>query len=133
MKEISREDLYWTLEVVNCELGYNKVKVGDEKKWLEILSTVLEDKLKQMDIDKNINDIQDIYSLRGTCYDSMQQLADKYDVMKALAEDMYKALKSASSYISQNNPHWSAPYHNETTREIIETISKYEQFKENKK
>jgi NTP pyrophosphatase (non-canonical NTP hydrolase) len=47
-----------------------------------------------------------------------------------VAEDMYKALKSASSYISQNNPHWSAPYHNETTREIIEAISKYEQLKE---
>ena len=47
---------------------------------------------------------------------------------KSLAEEMYEALKSASTYISPNNPHWSAPYHNETTREIIEAISEWEKY-----
>jgi hypothetical protein len=113
MKEISREDIIKVNDTVFPE---------NDKKHFDTILQVIEDRLKQVDNDKNINDIQDIYSLRGICYDY------KYDVMKVLAEEMYEALKSASSYISQNNPHWSAPYHNETTREIIETISKWEKY-----
>lgn len=49
--------------------------------------------------------------------------------LASVAEEMADALKDASAYISQNNPHWSAPYHNETTRRIIEALAKFKGIK----
>jgi hypothetical protein len=162
MTAVSREDVIKALDYINNHISFKEARnIGVCKEEITIRQ-VLEDKLKQMDLDKHIKDMQDIYELRGTCYDSMQQLADKYNELKTiaeelklvidvertwsetqkqlheielkdfkkvcdLAEEMYEALKSA--YISQNNPHCSAPYHNETTRKIIGAISKYHQLK----
>jgi hypothetical protein len=159
--KVSREDIIKALEDFNIDIKDCHCEC-DIPNYVGVVRQVLEDKLKQMDLDKHIKDMQDIYELRGTCYDSMQQLADKYNELKTiaeelklvidvertwsetqkqlheielkdfkkvcdLAEEMYEALKSA--YISQNNPHCSAPYHNETTRKIIGAISKYHQLK----
>jgi Mg2+ and Co2+ transporter CorA len=47
---------------------------------------------------------------------------NKIDKLEAENTRLRDALKSASTYISQNNTHWNAPYHNETTRKIIEAL-----------
>jgi hypothetical protein len=92
--------------VCSAELYHNELEsVRKGNAALERITQVLEDRINQPTVANNAS-------------------VD----WKSITEKMYKALKSASSYISQNNPHWSAPYHNETTREIIEAISEYEKI-----
>ena len=85
-------------------------------------------KVSREDVENRLKDLANYNGYwRTTLIQVLEDRLNQVDY-KSLAEEMYEALKSASTYISQNNPHWSAPYHNETTRKIIEAISKWEKY-----
>lgn len=116
MTEISKEDLQKAINALDDMHGRTK----------SLLMQLISDK----DAPVWNNAKNDYDTIRQVLEDRLNQptVANNASVdWKSIAEEMYDALKSASTYISQNNPHWSAPYHNETTRKIIGAISKYEQ------
>ena len=96
------------------QLEFEKKGLQDLLDGQAVVIKELEDKLEQVKFALEVESHDNNYN------------KDRY---KAIVNSMADALKQAQTYICQTPPHFSAPYHNETTNKIIEALAKWEEIK----